>query len=76
MFAADASAPAILDALRARRTVVYGVDGRVYGDPALIRLADADGRLRERGAERANGNALVWLSRLTGVAGLAGVALL
>jgi hypothetical protein len=76
VFAADASAPAILDALRARRTVVYGVDGRAYGDPALVGLAEADGRLRERAADHADSGALVWISRLTAVVGLIGFALL
>ncbi|MBI3402083.1 MAG: hypothetical protein HY048_11740 [Acidobacteria bacterium] len=76
VFATDTSAPAILEALRAKRTVVYGVDGRVYGDPALVRLAEADSRLRVRDAERADGGALVWLSRITGALGLLGVALL
>jgi hypothetical protein len=76
VFATDASAPAILDALRAKRTVVYGVDGRAYGDPALIRLADGDGRLRARGAGPSGGGTLVWLSRITAVLGLAGAAIL
>ncbi len=75
VFATDASAPAILDALRARRTMVYGVDGHAYGDPVLIRLADQDGRLRERAATHADSGALVWVSRVTGVAALIGVAL-
>jgi PHP domain-containing protein len=76
VFAADTSAPAILDALRARRTVVYGVDGRAYGDPALIRLAEQDSRLRARAAIQPDTGALVWISRLTAIAGLAGLALL
>lgn len=76
VFATDASAAAILDALRAKRTVVYGVDGRVYGDPALVRLAEADGRLRARAAEPAAGGVLDWLSRIAGVLGVAGAALL
>jgi hypothetical protein len=76
VFATDASAPAILDALRAKRTVVYGIDGRVFGDPALIRLADTDGRLRERAAWRTDHGALVWLSRVTGAMALLGAAIL
>lgn len=76
VFATDPSAPAILEALRAKRTVVYGVDNRVYGDPALIRLAEADGRLRARTAEPPAPGALVWVSRVTAVLGLAAAALL
>lgn len=79
VFATDTSAAAILDALRAGRTVVYGVDGRVYGDPALISLAAGDARLRTRAAEPAapaDAGALVWLSRITGTLGLAAAALL
>jgi predicted metal-dependent phosphoesterase TrpH len=45
VFATDISAPAILDAVRAKRTVVYGVNGKAYGNAELIRLAAADGRL-------------------------------
>lgn len=47
VFARDNTAEAILEAIRARRTVVYGRDETVYGNPELIRLAEADGRLRE-----------------------------
>ena len=47
VFAREASAQAILEAIRAKRTVVYGRDNQVYGDPALIRIAEADGRLRK-----------------------------
>jgi predicted metal-dependent phosphoesterase TrpH len=76
VFAADASAPAILDALRARRTVVYGAGGRAYGDAALVRLAEEDGRLRARAADRVDSGPLVWISRVAAIVGLAGLALL
>lgn len=38
IFARDDSESAILDAIRARRTVAIDRDGRAYGDPALIAL--------------------------------------
>jgi len=44
VFARERSAAAILDAVRAKRTVVYD-RGRVYGERSLIQLAAADGRL-------------------------------
>ena len=47
VFAREATEAALLEAVRARRTVVYGPAGRIYGDPELIRLAVADGRLGE-----------------------------
>ena len=43
----------ILDAVRAHRTVVYGRDGRAYGDPALVQLAAEAGGLRDREPARA-----------------------
>jgi hypothetical protein len=67
----DASA-AILDAVRARRTVVYGRDGRAYGDPTLVRLADEDGRLRSAAPPSSRGGWLDWFSRIGGVVGLVG----
>jgi predicted metal-dependent phosphoesterase TrpH len=72
VFATDVSERSILDAVRAHRTLVYGRDGRAYGDPALMRLAD-DPRLRQLAAPNARGRRLDWLSRIAGLAGLAGV---
>jgi len=48
VFVDAATEAAVLDALRARRTLVYDRDGRVHGDPELARLAAADGRLAAR----------------------------
>ena len=48
VFAADNTPSAILDAIRARRTVVYGRDGQAYGDPKMIPLAE-QARLRQSG---------------------------
>jgi len=68
----EVRAQAILDAVRAHRTVVYGRDGRAYGDPALVRLADDDGRLRSAAPPSSRGEWLDWFSRIGGVVGLAG----
>ena len=68
----DAAAQAIIDAVRAQRTVVYGRDGQAYGDPALVRLADEDGRLRSAAPPSSRGRWLDWFSRIGGVAGLVG----
>lgn len=77
VFARDRSEAAILDAIRERRTVVYGKDGRVYGDPELIRLAENDGRLRNDAPSLTfRGGVLDWFSRAAGVVGLAGLFLL
>ena len=74
VFATNNSEQAILDAVRAHRTIVYGRDGKAYGDPVLIRLAEADGRLRDRAAlSSSRGGALDWFSLLVGVIGLAGL---
>ena len=70
VFARENSEPAILDALRAGRTVVYGPDG-VYGDPALIELASRSGRLPP---VPQHDGWLTLLSRLAGIPGLLGVA--
>lgn len=70
VFARDDSAPAILDALRARRTVVYGLHGKAYGDPALVQLAAGHPELRDAAAADAPAGALDWISRVCGIAGL------
>jgi hypothetical protein len=74
VFAKDNSVPAILDALRARRTVVYDEEGRAIGDPEMIRLAEeAHVRSHEPGASERG--ALVMLSR-SGAIALAALAFL
>ena len=73
VFAADTTPAAILDAIRAHRTVVYGRDGRAYGDPALIPLGERTG-LREAAEEwKSRGSAADWWSRAAGIMGLFGV---
>lgn len=72
VFAAAATPAAILDAIRAHRTVVYGRDNRAYGDPALVRLAADDGRLpREAPSRRTHGTTLDWISRIAAISGAA-----
>lgn len=73
VFARDASPAAVLDALRAHRTIVYGLGGKAYGDPALIALAATRPDLRESATTDAPVGWLDWVSRVCGVAGLAGL---
>ena len=77
LFVTAATERGILDALRAHRTVVYGFKGRAFGDPALIRLADAAG-LGDlaRSYTRARGSVLDWLSRITAAAALLGIVVI
>jgi hypothetical protein len=72
VFVRDNSEQAILDAVRAHRTVVYGPNGRSYGDPTLLRLAAENGRLGESIPSNAR-SALDWISGIGGVLGLAGL---
>ncbi len=70
VFARDTSAPAILDAIRARRTVVFGLGGKAYGHPEKIRLEAADGRLP---AAARPDYPTSWLDRVSQLLGLAGL---
>lgn len=72
VFARDASADAVLEALRAHRTVVYGRGQQAYGDPWFVRVAAEDPRLRDWAQPRLLGGWLNWVSRAGGVLGLAG----
>jgi hypothetical protein len=76
VFATEATERGVLQAIRDHRTVVYGMNGRAFGDPQLVERADALG-LREVAAQytRARGGVLDWLSRLGAIAGLAGITL-
>jgi PHP domain-containing protein len=68
VFAATADRAGIIEAIRARRTLVFGKDGRPYGDAALLPYAD---RLRGRAPDyTSRGGALDWFSRLAGLVGL------
>jgi PHP domain-containing protein len=73
LFARENSAAAILEAIRAKRTVVYGRNGKAYGDATLIALADAHPQLRQ-GATRDRGPTwLDWVGIAAGLSGLAGL---
>ena len=74
LFVREATEAGILEAIRAKRTVVYGgPDLKAYGDPELIRLAEADGRLRRMASID---YPVGILGRLSQILGIAGVALL
>ena len=70
VFAADNSAKAIVDAVRARRTVVYVPDGRAFGDPALAALIASRTDLRDVATTDAPPSVWDWISRVSGVVGL------
>jgi len=70
VFTHDQSARGVLDAIRAKRTVVYTPSGHVYGDAALIALSENDGRLRARALAHESSSAVDWVSRLLGLTGL------
>ena len=74
VFARENSADAIVDAIRAHHTVVYGLDGQAYGDPALIALAATRPELRASATTDAPPSPWDWISRIAGLAGLAGLA--
>jgi hypothetical protein len=69
VFATEQSVNGVLDALRARRTVVYDRD-HVYGDPQMIQLAAEDGRLPKLALAARPTNALGLLSGIIGLLGL------
>jgi hypothetical protein len=75
VFSTDSTPAAIIDAVRARRTVVYVEKGRAYGDPSLVQLAAAHPELRAQAVEDRQPTALELFSRLAGLAGLAGLVL-
>jgi len=76
VFATDNTAAAILAALKARRTVVYGVGGKAYGDPTLLRLADSVPRLRSDATMWLDrGGPLDWLNRICALLGMLALVL-
>jgi len=77
VFAREASEEGILEAVRAHRTLVFGDGDRVYGDPELLAYAGAlRGRAPSREPRESRGTALDWISRMTALAGFAGIVLL
>ena len=74
VFVTEASEQGILDAVRAHRTVVFGMRDHVYGDPQLLQYAS---RLRGRApSSTSRGSTIDWVSRITALAGFAGLLLL
>jgi predicted metal-dependent phosphoesterase TrpH len=69
VFVRDATAEGILEAVRAKRTVVYGRDDKVYGDPELVKIAEADGRLRKVASTDYPMSLLDRVSQVLGIAG-------
>ena len=76
VFARDDSEAAVIEALRAGRTIVYDRDGTAYGDPQLLATARPNPVLREReriweqSLTASAGEHLAMLSRLAGVIAL------
>jgi hypothetical protein len=75
VFAVDNAEGAILDAIRAGRTVVFDRDGHVYGDARLGRLIEESGRIDDLPLPASNRGWLVHVSGVTGLLGLVGVFL-
>jgi predicted metal-dependent phosphoesterase TrpH len=76
IFAGDDSEAAVLDAIRAKRTVVFDLEGKPYGDPEMIALLDRDplpdrGRFVAPGYESNGG--LDAFGRFAGWLGLVGI---
>ena len=70
LFVREATAAGILEAIREKRTVVYGgPEMKAYGDPELIRIAETDGRLRRMASIDYPVSVLDRLSQVLGVAG-------
>jgi hypothetical protein len=74
VFARERTGPAVIDALREGRTVVYSGDG-VFGNAELIALAEQSGGLPHTVPVLPLPGALAWLSRLGILAVLAAVLL-
>ena len=75
VFTREETEQGVLDALRQGHTVVYD-RGRVYGDPALIRLAAEDGTLPKLALAAPVPGLLSVYSRVAGILGLIGVLIL
>jgi hypothetical protein len=70
VFVREATAAGILEAIRAKRTVVYGgPEAKAYGDPELVRVAEADGRLRKMASADYPASLLDRLSQILGIGG-------
>ena len=72
LFVREATAAGIVEAIREKRTVVYGgPDLKAYGDPELMRIAESDGRLRKMASIDYPVSVLDRLSQVLGIAGIA-----
>ena len=69
LFVRERSERGVLEALRAGRTLAYDRE-QVYGDPAMIQLANADGRLPQLALAGVPRHFTSSLSRIFGVLGL------
>jgi hypothetical protein len=77
VFAERNDEPAILDALRRGRTVVFDLEGRAYGDPALIEALEREPyAMRPQDYGYRGSGPLDRAARLLGWLGLLGVVLL
>jgi hypothetical protein len=74
VFARERTEAAVLDAVRARRTIAYDRD-HAYGDPELIALAAKDGTLNRGIPQLPAPGFLKLFSRLAAIAGLAAALL-
>lgn len=78
VFVREATENGVLEAIRARRTVVIDRDGKAYGDPqliALVRVSPECRRLLESPAIQSAAKPLARWSRILGMVGLAGMLL-
>ncbi len=75
VFARDATAAAVMDALRARRTVVFDREGVAYGDPSLAAPLRAGLAARRQPAATGVESALDSVGRVAGLLGLLGLLL-
>src|SRR5262249_29184274 len=74
VFARGDGATAVMDALRAGRTVTFDPDGNAYGDPALVAALAADPYTpRAPDYAYAGGGVLDWITRAAAWIGLAGL---
>jgi predicted metal-dependent phosphoesterase TrpH len=75
VFARENGAEAILEAIRAKRTVVYGRNGKAFGDPALVALAETRPELRVAATTDPARGWLDWVSGVSGILGLLGLVM-
>ena len=75
VFVTQDSDSGVVEALRAGRTVVYDDSGRAWGNPDLIRLAERNGGLRERGIMPDGTDAMGRISRVCALLGLLGAVM-